>query len=83
MKNDDNKAWIFDLGFKLDRLNKNLESQIKIWSWWAVLGRAIVNAIGYLIGLAILAAILALFASRAMDWPVIGNFIDTVAPVEE
>lgn len=76
LKNNDDKAWAYDLGFKIDRLNQNLERQIKIWSWWAVFGRAIINAIGYLIGLAILAAILALLAGRVVEWPKIGNLPD-------
>lgn len=75
-KANDNLVLLFDLNYKLDRLNKNLEKQIRIWSWWAVLIRAIFNAIGYVIGLALLAVVLALLAGRVIHLPEVGALID-------
>lgn len=79
-KNNDNSAWIFELGFKLDRLNENLERQIKIWSWPAVLFRAILNSIGYIVGLAILAAIAGILASRYINLPE-GGLFDSISNI--
>ena len=67
LENQNEEAWMFDLSFKLDRLNNNLERQIKIWSWWAVISRGILNAFGYLIGLVVVAALLAFVAGRYLD----------------
>jgi len=71
-----------DLAEKMDMMNKLLERQIKSASLGMTFLRGILNAIGWVVGIAILLSITAMLITRFSDTPILGdiiNFLKTAA----